>query len=233
MRFVICDDNIDDLEHSASIIRKWADSRSIIANILCFNNAEEFLFSWPDMIVDIIFLDIMMKKMSGIKLAEKIRKIDNNVIIIFVTNFLQYSLKGYDVNAFHYLVKPLSSDKLNPVLDKAYGIWCSHEKDSLIIKTDSGQLKISCGNICYIKVQLHTAELHTETETYEIRRTIKELIDLLPSYFIRCYRSYIVNILKIDCVFDNSLILSTGDKLPISRNNAKRVKDAFMRLNKE
>lgn len=233
MRIVICEDNNEEQECLASAIKKWSDVRKINVDLLRYGNAEDFQFVWPDMVVDIIFLDIELKRMTGIQLAEKIRKIDKNVLIVFVTGFTQHILKGYDVDALNYLIKPLSSDKLNSVLDKAYGIWCAREKDAIIVKNDDGLIKLFYGNLYYIKMNSHTAELHTESETFKIRKTTKELREILPSYFVRCSRSYMVNLIKVDCIYENSLLLSTGEKLPISRNNAKYVRDVFVRLFKE
>ncbi len=230
MRVVICEDNNDEQKCLVSAINEWADTKQIKVNLLCYNCAEEFLFVWPDIVADILFLDIKMKEMSGIKLAEKIRENDKNILIVFTSNFQQYSLKGYEVDALHFLVKPLSSVKLTAVLDKAYDIWYSREKDVVLVTNEFGQFKLFCRNIYYIKMDSHIAELHTENEIYEVRKTTEGLMKLLPSYFIRCHRSYIVNLLKVDCVYNNSLLLSTGEKLPISRKNAKDVNDTFVGL---
>lgn len=233
MLIVICEDNNSESEYLLTAIKAWAGIRQIKVDLLRYRSAEEFLFVWPDMAVDIIFLDIVMKKMSGVNLAEKIREFDKNVLIVFVTGFTQYMLNGYDVSALHYLIKPLSSEKLNLVLDKAYQIWYSHEKDAIIVKNDYGKVKLFLGNIYYIKKNSHIAEMHTENKIFKIRKSTKELMELIPAHFIRCHRSYIVNLLKVDCVYENALLLSNGEKLPISRNNTKCVKDAFIRLFKE
>lgn len=233
MRIVICEDNNEERKILENYIKIWADERKIIVDLLYYHNAEEFLFAWPDIVVDLIFLDIKMKNISGIKLAEKIRENDKNIIIIFTTNFSQYVLKGYDVDALHFLIKPLSLSKIISVLNKAYNIWYSCEKEIIIVTNNFGQVKLFCGSIYFVKMYSHIAELHTETEIFKIRKTSEELIKKLPSHFVRCHRSYIVNLLKVDCVYKNSVLLSTGEELPISRNNSKYVKDTFVRLFKE
>lgn len=230
MRIVICEDNLNEREGLASVIKGWADVRKIDVDILCYSNSEEFWFAWPDIAVDAIFLDIKMKDVSGLELAEKIRKYDKDMLIVFTTNFREYSLQGYNVDALNYLVKPILSSKLISVLDKAYDIFCSRIKDVILVTNDLAQIKLFCGNIYFIKMNSHTAELHTDTEIFLIRKTVKELIQLLPSYFVRCHRSYIVNLYKVDIVYKSFVVLSTKDKLPISRNKSKYVNDAFVRL---
>ena len=77
----------------------------------------------------------------------------------------------------------------------------------------------------------HTAEVHTSDAVYELRKTATELEVLLTDYFIRSHRSCIVNLLRVDCVYKDSVMLSNGKVLPVSRNNTKRINDAFLRLN--
>lgn len=230
MKIVICEDNKPEQKQLEKSIKNWADASEVNIDILCYCSAEEFLFAWPDTIVDVIFIDIKMKEMTGLKLAEKIREVDKNLLIVFITNHLQYSTKGYDVNALHFLVKPVSTDKLFSVLDKAYNIWSSSEKDIIIVTNDSVQVKLHCGDIYYVKMNSHTAELHMKKQIFEIRTTAEEMTKLLPYYFVRSHRSYIVNLFKADCVYKDIILLSTGEKLPISRKNSKYVNDAFVRL---
>jgi DNA-binding LytR/AlgR family response regulator len=233
MRIAICEDESTMQQRLSDAITDWAASRKIQIDILCYQSAEEFMFAWPDIPFDLAFLDIQMKGMTGIDLAEQIRKTDKNIMIVFVTSFSQYVLKGYDVNALHYLIKPLSQSKLLPILDKANTIYRSHQNETLLVSNGNGQMKLPFSDIYCISMLSHTANIHTENSTYELRKTAEELLNLLPWYFIRCHRSYIVNLLKADCVYKSSLLLSNGKSLPISRNNSKTVNDAFVKLHTE
>ena len=230
MHIAICEDNEAEQKRLAEAITDWANTRMVQTEILRYNKAESFLFAWPDIVFDLIFLDIKMDKMSGVELARQIRQSDKEVQIVFVTSFSQYVLDGYDVNALHYLIKPLSNAKLIPILDKAHVIWRSYKKDALIASNGLGRVRLPYGNIYYICMMSHTAEIHTNDAVFELRKTAKELEALLPSHFIRCHRSYIVNLLKVDCVYKDSMKLSNGKSLPISRNSSKLVNDAFLRL---
>jgi DNA-binding LytR/AlgR family response regulator len=230
MRIAICEDQDAEQARLTNAIKDWASARKVQVDILCYSNAEAFIVAWPDMSFDLAFLDIQMKNMTGIQLADFIRQTDKNMLIVFVTSYSQYVLKGYDVNALHYLIKPLSSAKLLPILDKAHVIWRSRQRDVLLVANGTGQIKLPFGNIFYISMWSHIAEIHTDGDAYELRKTALELSNQLPSHFIRCHRSYIVNLLKADCVYKDSIMLSNGKKLPISRNNSKLVNDAFVRL---
>lgn len=230
MRIAICEDD-DAMQTSLKkIIEDWAESGSTDVDVLCYPSAEAFLFAWPEMSFDLAFLDIQMKQMTGIELASFIRKTDSNMLIVFITSFAQYVLKGYDVNALHYLIKPVSIAKILPILDKAKLI-CMSRQDLFILVTDgAGRLKLSFSDIYYISISSHTASVHVGSNVYYMRKTIDELLEILPDCFVRVHRSHVVNLYKVDCMYKDSLLLSTGETLPISRNNSKDVNDAFIRL---
>ena len=99
MRIAICEDNPKEQERLKAAIQDWAQARNAQADVLCYASAEAFLMAWPEVSFDLAFLDIQMKDMDGIQLAETIRRSDKNMLLVFVTSFTQYVLKGYDVAA--------------------------------------------------------------------------------------------------------------------------------------
>ena len=179
MRVAICEDRKAEQERLSNAITDWADARKVQVEIFIYGNAEEFLFSWPEIAFDLIFVDIQMGEMSGIDMAKRVREHDKDVLIVFVTSFSQYSLDGYDVNALHYLIKPLSNAKLIPILDKAHVVWRSFRKESLVISDGNSKSKLLFGSIYYISMENHTAEVHTSDAVYELRKTATELEVLL------------------------------------------------------
>ena len=98
MRIAICEDDPTILSKLREHIEDWAEARGTKVDILPYPSAEAFLMAWPELSFDLAFLDIKMQQMTGIELADTIRKIDNNMIIVFTTSFSQYALRGYDVN---------------------------------------------------------------------------------------------------------------------------------------
>jgi len=230
LRIAICEDDLNIQTRLKEAINDWAESRRIKVDILCYQSAEAFLMAWPEMPFDLAFLDIQMKRMTGIELADFIRKTDSNMLIVFITSFSQYVLKGYDVNALHYLIKPLSPAKLLPVLDKALMIWRSRQDAFLLVPDNSGLIKLPFNDIFYISILSHTSSIYTNDKTFEIRKTMKELTEMLPSFFVRIHRSHIVNLFKVDCIYKDSLLISNDTKLPVSRNYSKEANDAFLRL---
>ncbi len=119
-RAAICDDIPADITYLDTMLKKWADDTGTAIQIESFLSAEAFLFQYEDnKSYDILFLDIEMGKMSGMELAKKIRQKNRAVQIIFITGYMEYIAEGYDVEALHYLLKPVTEIKLRDVLVRA------------------------------------------------------------------------------------------------------------------
>ena len=131
MKIAICDDQEIQLELMEKYIKEWAIKNSVEIYIDKFNSAEEFLFEWEDYEkYDAIFLDIEMKKMSGIELSNIIRKKNKTVNLVFVTGEFKYALHGYKVGALQYLMKPIKKEDLFECLDII--------KEKIKVTNDSG-----------------------------------------------------------------------------------------------
>ncbi|MFP3153190.1 LytTR family DNA-binding domain-containing protein [Lachnospiraceae bacterium ZAX-1] len=230
MKIAICEDEKIHQNTLQGMLKKWAaDSRREI-DVSIFDNAEALLMLWEDVVFDVLILDIEMKKMSGMELAKTIRRIDGDVIIIFVTSHSSYSLEGYEVNPLHYLTKPLQEQKFFKVLDKAFAIYLLQGRHGLVINAEAGLQKIPPDTISYIAIYSHDAKVYTSGGLYLSRTTIKELSKTLPAHFVNCHRSYIVNMFKVDCVFSDHVIMTDGKEIPVSRANSKQVRELFIQL---
>lgn len=116
----ICDDINKDAQYLASVVQSWAQEQKVSVNIEIFPLAESFLFHYEEKKdYDILLLDVEMKNISGIELAKQIRSMNHRVEIIFTTSHFELSGEGYEVDALHYLIKPITEAKLMEVLSKA------------------------------------------------------------------------------------------------------------------
>jgi DNA-binding LytR/AlgR family response regulator len=230
VRIAVCEDEKAHQNIIRSLLQGWATVSGRDIDVSAFNDAESLLMLWDDVVFDVLILDIEMKKMSGMELAKTIRRIDEDVIIIFVTSHSSYSLEGYDVNPLHFLMKPLDEKVFFKALDKAFAIYQLTGGDGLIIHSDAGLEKISIGKIHYISMYSHTAEIYTSDEMYITRMTVNDLLRALPAHFVTCHRSYIINMFKVSCVFDDHVVIADDIEIPISRGNIKKVRELFVRL---
>jgi len=234
MRIVICEDSINDQNHLTKLIKSWAKEAGIENKIDTYDSAKAFWFAWPDIVADIVFLDIELEKTgkNGFALANDIRKEDPDTPIVFTTSHQQYSLKGYDYFPLHYLIKPLTAAKLYPILDKALAMSSSNNKEVFIYKEDSGIVRLPNNNIHYIMLKSHQTTIQLQDREVSLRKNGEELLNQLPAHFVRCHRSYIVNLLKIESVDNHHALLSSGTYIPVSRGKSKKVREAFYELHK-
>lgn len=230
MRIAICENEIKHQERVQRLLQQWANDSNRDISISTFKDAESLIMLWEDVIYDVLLLDIEMKKISGMELAKIIRRIDDNVIIIFITSHTSYSLEGYDVNPLHYLIKPIQEKVFFKVLDKAYAIYSLRGGDGLLINSEDGLVKIPTDTICYISMSAHYAKVYTSNGIYETRTTAKELAMSLPAHFIDCHRSYIINMFKVNCTFNGYVIMNDHTEIPVSRSRSKQVRELFARI---
>ena len=228
LHIAICDDDKNAQGRLAEEIKDWAADKNVEVALKYYDSAEAFIMSWPEVPCDLVFLDIKMKNMDGVQLAGNIRKKDKAIMIVFVTSFRQYSLYGYNVEALNYLIKPVSASKLLPTLDRAYMIYNSRRNSFFIAAKGKDQCKIFFDDIYCISMSAHYAEIFTVDTSYTVRKSAREIDKMLPEYFVRCHRSHVVNIFKLERICGNSLVLLNQKELPLSRNNAKQVKNAFI-----
>lgn len=170
---------------------------------------------------DIILMDIEMQFMDGMSAAEAIRKVDEEVTIIFITNMAQYAIRGYSVNALDYVLKPVSYFAFSQRLDRAVSRLRKKEKHYVVIKFRGGSKKIVADDIYYIESQGHNLHFHTKQGTEETVGTIKEMEEKLePLHFCRCNNGYLVNLEHVEGIREG-MVKVGDDMLTISRPRKK------------
>ena len=231
MKIAICEDQAVQVNLLNNKIKKWANDYDIEVTINNFTTAESFLFEWEDYDkYDIIFLDIKLGKISGVELSNIIREKNKNVDIVFVTGFFKYALHGYKVGALQYLTKPIKISDLYFCLNKTQErISNKNDKYMMILETPKKYIKLNCNEIHYCIMFSPYIDIHTSSEKITVRKKISELEREIPSkYFIRCHRSYIVNLKYVKSITKDSVVLESGIRIPISRGRYKDINDTFI-----
>lgn len=227
-KFAICDDEPVDIAYLKSMIEAWGRERENIFVIKEFSSAESFLFAYEEeKDFDVLLLDIEMGKMSGVELAKKLRSQNRSVQIIFTTGYMEYISEGYDVEALHYLLKPVTREKLWSVLDRAAQRIQVQER-ALILETSGEMLRIPLYEIEWIEVQKNYVTIHG-LEDYCVKRTLKEIRQELDERFLQVHRSYLVNLTCIKKVTKSEVFLKSGNSLPLSRGLYDKVNQAVIR----
>lgn len=231
MKVAVCEDSIVQSDLLTSQIKNWANEKDIDISIDSFATAESFLFQWSEhKEYDIIFLDIKLNQMSGIELSNIIREKDKTIDIVFVTGFFKYALHGYRVGALQYLMKPVNISDLHFCLEKTKERINSKDEDSaLIIESGKKIIRLDYNEIYYCIMFSPYMDIHTDTEKITLREKISEMEKKLPDdYFVRCHRSYIVNVKHVKSISKSHVFLENGEKIPISRGKYKEINDRFI-----
>lgn len=175
---------------------------------------------------DIILMDIQMQFMDGMTAAEKIRELDHEVIIMFITSMIQYAVRGYEVDAMDYVVKPVEYFAFSRKLEKAIGRLKKPGSISISVPAEDGIKKLAVSEIYYMESQGHYARYRTARGEFLSRVSLKELEGEMKQYgFFRCGKGFLVNMKHVDGISGGDCIIG-GDRIPISRNK----KNEFMEL---
>ena len=153
-----------------------------------------------------------MGKMSGVELAERIRKEDRLVQIIFITGYMDYIAQGYDVEALHYLLKPVTQDKLRSVLDRAAERLEGREKE-LCLAASGEVVRVPLREIRYLEVWKNYVTVYGQ-DACTVKKPLSELERELDGRFFRTGRSQIVNLHFVRKITRTQVILKDGRQLP-------------------
>ena len=230
MRIAICDDEQKQIEYLTSLVSSWGNKTSVTCTIDTFQSAESFLFDYAeDKNRDILLLDIEMGGMNGVDLAKTIRRTNDAIQIIFITGFPDFIAEGYEVSALHYLMKPVLPEKLHTVLDKAAANLAKSEK-RLSITYDRQTDFVPLSQIMYIEAQKQYILIHTISETYRMKGSLSDMEKQLDEYFIKCQRSFVVNLRYVTRIKNDCVLLKNGSEVPISRGMAEKIGKEIIRL---
>lgn len=229
-KIAICDDEQNQIDYMASIVASWSAHAGHNCEIRTFASAEAFLFEYEeDKAYDILLLDVEMKNMNGIELAKRIRKDNNRAEIIFITSHFEFVGEGYEVDALHYLIKPISAEKLTQVLTKA-AEKISAEPPSVVISCEGETVKLYEADIRYVESFLHYIVIHTKDKEYKIKENISVFENRVSDDFYRIHRSYLVSLKHITRISRTSVNIGNTE-LPLSRGKYDDINRAFIEHN--
>ncbi len=176
---------------------------------------------------DIIFMDILMRFMNGMQAAREIRKKDEEVIIIFVTNTAQYAISGYEVNALDYVLKPINYYAFSKTMERALSKVKRAEDKFIVISNKRSAYKVNENAVAYVEINGHSLIYHTRDGDYNAVGTMKEVEEeLVGDSFFRCNKCYLVNLKYVDAIEGDDALVD-GVPVQISRSRKKAFMEAL------
>lgn len=228
-KIAICDDLESDRDYLKDLLNKWANDYSHLLNVDTFSSAESFLFHYEEAKdYDILLLDIEMGLMDGVSMAKKIRQDNDAVQIIFITGYSDYIAEGYEVNALHYLMKPVKEEKLFSVLERAIE---KISKNDVVLNMDSanGMVRVPIYQIRFAEVFGNYVTIHANDDVVA-KMTLNEVEKLLDERFYRVGRSVIVNLNEVSRVTKTEIKLLDGTSIHLPRGAYDGVNRAIINM---
>ncbi len=228
----IVDDVLQDREYIAGLVYLWAQEKGHTVTLKTFPSSEAFLFAREESKkTEMLLLDIEMGAMNGVELAKELRQVQKDTMLqlVFITGFPDFIAEGYEVNALHYLIKPVVPAKLFSVLDKAVTNLAKVEKH-LRVTYDRRMDFIPLSKIYYIEAQRQYVLIHAEDGEYRMKTSLAETKGALDEYFFQCQRSFLVNLRYVAQVKNDCVILKNGIEVPIGRGMAEKVGKEIIKL---
>lgn len=232
LNICLCDDDINILDYYSYKINKLLERNNYIFTIKTFKNGESLIFELDDNPnrFDIIIIDIIMKDINGIKTTEVLRKCGYKGIIIFLTSSKEFALDSFKVEPLNYILKNDSFDKFENVFLKAVEKVYKNSNKNIIISSKSQNKIVNLDSIIYMESMNKKVILHKVSgELEEINCIFKDLYEKIKDYeFIRCHKSYIVNIKYVKSFNKTECKLQKEITVPIGRKYAKKFKNTIL-----
>lgn len=225
----VVDDSAADAEKLKKFIEWFVEENDVAVNVKVYGDSIEFLSNYRSD-ADVVFLDVEMPILSGIEVARKLRTVDPYVCIIFVTNMVQYALRGYEVAALDYVLKPISYYRISDCLKRAFTYMPARDMKPLMINISASEtVRISETDILYIEKQANYLIYHTVRGEYRARGSLHEVEDELRGggSFSRCINGCLVNLRYVDRTSQSSVFVA-GTELPLARPRRKEFMNDLM-----
>lgn len=232
----IIDDDENAIDNLKKLVEAYAEKHKIELSFKSFSSGEKFLTENHKSFT-VIFLDIDMPVINGLNVAKKIRATNNSSIIIFCTNFEQYAINGYEVDAFGFLVKPVSEFAMVKLLNRVFTKLGSCLTKKVTVKTLTGNEVFDVSKIVFVEIQKHILYYYVmrngNIDVIRSRGSMHEVVKSISSEtFVRCSVCYLVNLQFVQSI-KNNCVNVPEHSLVISRNYKKPFLNAFMKYMNE
>lgn len=227
MKVAVVDDTPSDAQRLVDYLERFRQEQRADIQTDVYHASVEFLEVYqPD--YDVVFLDIEMPGSDGLQVAHEIRAKDTAVGIIFITNMAQYAIRGYEVNAIDFMVKPVGYYNFAEKLEKAIRFSQKRNRRYLLLRDEDGMNRVSTSEILYVEKDRDYLVYHTGLKNFRERGTMKDLKDKLSGLtFSECTSGILVNLSHVRRIGKETVCLG-GETLPLSRRMKKSFTQDFI-----
>ncbi len=214
IHIAVCDDDTCFVKEVSQQIAAILTGAAIPYRLSAFSNGIQLLEKGP---FDLVFLDVEMPNMDGMETARRLQMGASHCYLVFLTAYRQYVFAAFDVEASHYLIKPVQQEKLQEVLLRLARRIQTETGCCVVVRQGGALRRIPLETIHFIEVLDRKVFLHTSKEVYDFYGKLERFEQELPEVFFRCHRSYIVNFQYVRRYDKTGIRLSNGESIPISK----------------
>ena len=223
----IVDDDPNIRETLQAALIKDTQKRRIPVQLSVCASGSEFL-TLPKEKWDLVLMDVEMPGQNGIETARQLRRVNERATIIFITNYIQYALEGYEVQAFRYLLKPIDAAQFEQVVGTALDEIHHRQTAYLQLKGRSEIIRLAIDELIYAETERGLLLLHTPAKVLECYSTMEKLEqELKQEAFFRCHSSFLVALEAVRQIEKQDVVLKDGTRVPVSKNRKKGMKQAL------
>lgn len=228
IQIAICEDLYSERLELCRMVQAYFQRRNRQATVDTYASGGELLSALRPGRYHIIFLDIFMDHLSGLETARRIRQKDMACCLIFATTSQDHGVDSYEFRASDYLLKPISQSDVDSALDWCVGALAERLR-RIELCSERERVQVPIQDILYIEIQAHMALTYTVKGCIPTRRSLDDLEKEIDSPdFLRCHRSFLVNMQHIARLEDLEICLSNSSRIPIAQANVSRVRQQFM-----
>ncbi|MBP5200513.1 MAG: response regulator transcription factor [Schwartzia sp.] len=228
MKIAIVEDDKMDMARLRQIVEAKLQEREDDSTVQCFSSGEDFLRAFSPGKYGLIFLDNYIGGTLGINLAQKVRAMDPRTALVFVSMSAEFAISGFEVQALHYLIKPVTPDEIDKVFDRLRNTTAPLPQ-SIDLVSEYQSMTVPIDSINYIEVLDKACMIHGADFDFKSYLSLEKLLALLPEErFLRTHRSYVVNLSSIRRMAATNFTLKNDDKIPIGRAYQNECKKTYM-----
>jgi DNA-binding LytR/AlgR family response regulator len=235
IKVAACDDNVGQLEEATVLLEEFSESRRLDLSITALHSVKALFEDGRAGEFDIVFMDIDFDgSPDGIEAVRRLNGENPDCQVVYLTNYLQYSVDVYRTDHVWFVLKNQFEQRLSEIFDKLDRIRESRHEFIVIATKADGIIRLNCGEICYLERKTRVTQVVTRTGTYEVLEKLAVLYERLPHRsFAYSHSSFIVNMALVTALHDNAVILDGGASIPISRRYAKHFRESYFEWAKQ
>ncbi len=218
LHVAVVEDDAETSELIQNMITQYAKENQKSIKVTGFSDGSQIVENYKSE-YDIILLDIEMPRLNGMDAAKRIRETDREVVLVFITNMSQYAIRGYEVDALDFILKPINYFTFSVRFTRALERVRSRDEKQIFLNLPERMKRITSRQIYYIEIQNRMLHYHTEEGVFVVRGTLKHVQEELGQYyFVKCNHWYLVNLRHVSEIRKNIVVVA-GEELEISRRN--------------